>query len=189
MIWGPLEPYILYVKIAAAALVVALVFGAGWTVRGWRCDAAQTDLMRDQAEQRDEAIRDWKATAEAEKKRADAKRGDYYRSKAELEARLSGLEEELKNARLAPTPPPGQELDPDLPFSREFVRLWNDAIHAANGSPADPKAGPGVSGTDTSAARVTREDVLNNVKRIAGIYAGCKLKHDKIIEFEQGETK
>lgn len=36
-----LNPYLGAAKVAAAVLAVALIFGAGWKVKGWRDDAAQ----------------------------------------------------------------------------------------------------------------------------------------------------
>ena len=184
---GWAAPYMLYIKLAAAAAVIAGSGYAGWKVRDWQCDAALTGALENQIAQTDERIKDYKRELAVQERFKDEQRSDYHTRKAALEKRLAALEEDLKNATLTPQPSPDRALDPDRPFSREFVRLWNDAIRAANGASADPEARPGVPRADTSTAGVTREDVIAEVKKIAGIYAGCKLKHDKIIEHEKAK--
>jgi len=44
------NPFFLY----SAAGLALLAFGAGWTVRDWRCDAAKADVLEQTAEQTQE---------------------------------------------------------------------------------------------------------------------------------------
>lgn len=181
----PLTPYILWVKIAAVLLVLALAAGTGWKTRGWQCDAALKDAVQQELNDTHKLIGDYKKELVKQETFKDAQRADYQKQRNGLEARNRQLEEEIRNANLnTVTPRAGESLSADEPFNREFLREWNAAISGANAGGA-AEAGPGLLGTDTTAARITREDVLQNHRVITNLYADCKVKQGKVIEHDQ----
>jgi hypothetical protein len=186
MIWGPLEPYVLYIKIAAVAVVLAGAATLGWTARGWKCDAALTQSMRAAAEATQEDIDEYKRNSAINESFNAKQRADYMKERATLRAKNTALEEEIKNAPLNTIAPrDGESLSSDEPFNREFLRLWNEPIRTANKTLRDPQDGPGVLGGDTTAARVTREDVLQDHRKIVELFSDCKVKQDYVLEFDK----
>jgi hypothetical protein len=185
-----LNPYMLWIKVGIVAAVVAGSFTAGWTVQGWRCDAKESARLVAEGEAVGVEIKDYKA----ERDQLDAKNrrltSTYQRERANWEVERDMLQEEIKNAPLNTITP--REGDTDVaagePFNREFVRLWNKPIKAVNDGPQGGAA-PGLPAlaADTSAARVTREDVLNNHAKIVERHAQCKAQLDGLIAFFQKE--
>jgi hypothetical protein len=157
-----LNPYMMYIKIAAVAIVLAAAVGSGWTVRGWKENAARTAEKQAVVEQYQKGIADYKVNLEAAEKRAS----DYlnaWNAQAKRDAAANAkLREEIRNANLnTVTARPGEAARADEPFNREFVRLYNAPIRVLNGT-GGGEATPGApAGGDTTAARVDREDLLN----------------------------
>lgn len=78
-----------WVRLAAVAAVLAAAFGGGWTVRGWRADAAE--LARQQAEAKDAHRRAEIALRSAQQfeEVRDAIQRDLLASRARLAAALA----------------------------------------------------------------------------------------------------
>lgn len=183
---NPLTPYMLWIKLAVIAVILAVTFGAGWTSRGWKCDAALKDAAEAALTAQAAAINDYKVELKKQETFKDQQRKAYIADKARLENRNRQLEEDIRNAPLnTVTARESESLNPDEPFNREYLRLWNNVVDFGNGLTGDPEARSDVSGADTSAARLTREDVLNHFKRVASLFRDCKMKQDKAIEFDR----
>jgi hypothetical protein len=185
-----LNPYMLWIKIGVAAAVVAGSFTAGWTVQGWRCEAKDAVRLVAEGEAVGYEIKDYKAERDALDKKNAQLRGTYQKDRAAWEVERAALQEEIANAPLNTiTPREGDTaVAADEPFNREFVRLWNKPIKAVNDGPQGGAA-PGLPAVaaDTSAARVTREDVLNNHTTIVERYGQCKAQLNGLIAFFQKE--
>lgn len=120
-----LAPYKLLLQIAAAVLIVAIGFGAGWLIKGWQADAEIADLKSGYAKERETqataALTSLKADADAITKAA----GEYAAIVSPLAPRIAALTKELRNAKPLPV---GCAPTPDR------VRNLDAAIDAANQS-------------------------------------------------------
>lgn len=94
----------LAVQVAAGAALLALSFGAGWVVNGWRLHADVADLKATRAgevaDQYKAAAEDLKAAAEVVKESAIGNRTDA----AAIGAKLASIDQRIKNAPPAPLP-------------------------------------------------------------------------------------
>lgn len=185
-----LNPYMLYIKLALVAAVLASAGYGGWHLRGWKDDAARKAESDARVVELQGQIDDFVATQSNRKILADAQREGYTKQITTLAAKNRQLEEDLKNANLnTVTPAPGAASVPaDLPFNHEFVLRWNQPLRdlVEAGVMSDP--GLDLPPADTTVARVTREDLLRNHKQVVGLYGDCKVKQNKILEFYQTKT-
>ncbi len=118
-----IERFLPMIQIVGIAIVGAIVFGTGWTVRGWKADAAINAMRAEHAEK--ETDRAQKALTNIEQAietiNAAAKR--YGTVQSTLSAEIADLKKELQNE--APLPV-------DCVPSAGRVRGLNAAIDAAN---------------------------------------------------------
>lgn len=185
MIWGPLEPYVLYIKIAAVAIVLSGATYLGWTARGWKCDAALTATAVQAVKDVEEEVGDFKRKAALEEGFRNGQRDRFTAENGTLKQRNAALEEEIKNANLNNvTPRAGESLRDDEPFNVAFLREWNAPILALSSVGGGPQDGFELLGADTRAVRATREDVLQHHRKIVGLYGDCKVKQNYVIEFD-----
>jgi len=180
-----LNPYMLYAKLAAVALIAVALFSGGWIVRGWKEDAERVAEKEAVVAEYDKRITEYKDELAASEKRA----GDYLaRWSAQArkdEAANAKLREEIRNANLnTVTPRPGESARTDQPFNREFVRLYNVPIRTVNGTgggEANPGSPPG---GDTTAARVDRKDLLSVHEHNIGKCLVWKRQLDDILKWD-----
>jgi hypothetical protein len=122
---SPLAPYLSAMRIAAVVVAVAVVFGAGWTVNGWRWEAAVNEQKAAASQllaDRTAEVRALESARAADKARADA---------AALEKRKEIEDAHDRNVAL------GRSLDGALECLRVGGR-WADgrcAVRAAGVSP------------------------------------------------------
>jgi len=110
-----------------AAAAIGLLW-AGFTAGGWRCAAQQVAVIEGI---KSELAR--QATEFAEQQAIDARAAqDLSVNLAASRRSMAALQRELDNVDLGTG-------DCDRPFSNDFRRLWNDAIHPAGNGP--PEAG------------------------------------------------
>lgn len=180
------NPYTLYIKIAAAAIIIVGAFGGGWVVRGWKADSdviaereAVVALYKDK-------IEDYKKELKKSDKIADEFFARWNKDRADTAKRTAKLEEELRNANLNKVEPrAGETARDDEPFNRRFVWLWNVPIDIANGvggGEADTGAPPWA---DTTAARVDREDLLRSHTKLVETCGTFKKRLDEIMEWDR----
>lgn len=185
-IFAPLEPYLFWIKVGIVAVVVGGAAAGGWTVRGWRCDAAKTQEVQQMLVDADEDRKDYLSRSALEQAFRDNQRNRYTTEISGLRATNAGLEERIKNANLNQvTPRDGESLRADEPFNVAFLRAWNDPIIALHQIGGGPEAGVELLGADTRAVRVTREDVLQHHRKIVGLYGDCKVKQNYVIEWDR----
>lgn len=176
------------VKLAIAAILLAGAFVGGWKVESWRCDAAKEAAVTQALVTVNKDIDEYKAERDAKDRAKDVDRATYTKQRAGMQKHIDALEENIRNhahtydtVKQDPREPSGPA---EYPFNRDFLRDWNDALQPP-GSEAGGADRPGLLGTDTSAARVTREDVIRNHKRLAELYWDCKVKQDHVIDWDQ----
>lgn len=115
---------------AAAGLTLAIGFGAGWTVQGWRCDAAKTEAL-------ERAQRRFNEQLAKQQDEAEKYEHDREASRAESRDRQERIREIYRTVEV-----PGECAAPDA------VRgLLDDAVRRANARAAgeSPPAVPGPS--------------------------------------------
>lgn len=180
------NPYTLYIKIAAAVIIVVGAFGGGWVVRGWKADSDVIAERENVIAQYEVKITDYKK----ELKKSDAIANEFFarwnKDRADTAKRITQLEEEIRNANLNEVKPrEGEAANPDEPFNRNFVWLWNVPIDIANGvdgAKADAVAPPWA---DTTAARVSREDLLKNHTKLVDTCGAFKKRLDEIMKWDE----
>lgn len=145
-------------KLIAGAVAIAAVFGAGWTVNGWRYEAeyreAELAIFDEIAERRADLLAEFEDLRGADELARSLMATDL----ATLRARNDDMQDQLEAVSLAKTEPEVviqwrdrvvSEEDDEIcgkpllanPFGAEFVRLFNES--------ADQRGGP-VPGTDTT---------------------------------------
>jgi len=123
MIAAVLAPYKLQLAVVAGAAAVALAFGSGWTVNGWRLGAEVANLRAQHAQ-----VQAAQATATVSTLQADAAAiheaaTEYAGIQSTLAPKIAALTKELRNAPRLPV-----DCRPD----DVRVRNLDAAIDAAN---------------------------------------------------------
>lgn len=106
-------------RIGAAALALVLSFGAGWTVRAWKCDSAIAKIER-------------KLEAEAAKQRAraDAAAASYEVERSALSTQSTSSQAKVREIYRDVQVPADCAPNPDA------LRLLDDAISGDTGEPS-----------------------------------------------------
>ena len=181
-----LNPYTLYIKIAAVAIVVASAFGGGWVVRGWKADSDLALVREAVIASYETRIKDYKAELKESDKVANEFFNRWNKTRADSAKRITKLEEEIRNANLNEVKPrEGERANPDEPFNREFVRLWNVPIATANGLKGGEADTGAPAWSDTTAARVDRKDLLDNHTKLIDTCGAFKQRLDEIMRWDR----
>ena len=94
----PLTPYIFWIKVAGVALVVAVIFGTGYKVRGWQDAGTVADLKLAKANQiaidSQASLADMVAAGKQIKDAADA----YTSMQDKLTPKIDQIRKDFKNA-------------------------------------------------------------------------------------------
>lgn len=134
----------LYILAGAAAVSVAVGFGSGWKVQGWRKDAAITDMVEAANElraEREEILEHLATVTEARElaaAEAAAEREDLTRAVAAARGRevIRYVEKE------AADPPPAEcGLDPDWVHIHDRAALNTNRLPEAEGAATGPDEG------------------------------------------------
>jgi len=118
-----LAPYKLQLAVGAGVVAVALAFGAGWAVNGWRLDADLANLRAEHAQAQAAQATATVSTLQADAAAIHQAATEYAGIQSTLAPKLTALTKELRNAKPLPA-----DCHPD-PVR---VRNLDAAIDAAN---------------------------------------------------------
>jgi len=192
------------VQTVKAILVVAAVGGAfagGWYEKDIRDRAAAEKAAVKYAADLAKAQHDYEDRLAALDHESRSVAEAHQEAVASLNDRITKLQQEARHVRLDPSAParscasesPGGTASDsggstDYPVTREFVRLFNGAVDAANGAPSVP-AGPtdpaGAPEEAGRAAAVTREDILDAHAEAMKICGEWRDQLNRIIEWNK----
>lgn len=136
-------------RLALGAALLAFAAGAGWTVRGWRADAAVAELQRQYAE----------AVAAADRRALEAERA-YRAKEAAWTAKLEEIDRGL------------QALSADLARDAAGARAAAVGVRDAAGRAAAACASAGAAAAGVGASATTAGRVLADVLGLADEIAG-----------------
>lgn len=172
------------VRLIAMAVAVAMAFFSGWTVRGWRADAAASKVeVAASGEKLERAADTTQAIARADTKGREVVVRYVTRTRY-VAAASAQVKEEIRDAeRLADTA--------DLPrsdLSGEWLRLYNAALApgGGDGAPAGGTAGSpggaGVAPAQAESGTVDQWDVLSNHAENAVRWQQCRVQLNALID-------
>lgn len=180
------NPYMLYIKLAVAAAVIVGAFGGGWIVRGWKADSDIVAEREATVALYEDKIEDYKKELKESNRLADEFFARWNKDRADTAKRTAKLEEELRNAKLNEVKPrEGEAVNPDEPFNRRFVWLWNVPIDIANGVGGGEADTGAPAWADTTAARLDREDLLRSHAKLVDTCGTFKKRLDEIMEWDR----
>lgn len=180
------NPYTLYIKIAAAIIVIVGAFSGGWIVRGWKADSDVIAEREATVALYEVKIEDYKKELKKSDRIADEFFARWNKDRADTAKRTAKLEEELRNAKLNEVKPrEGEAVNPDEPFNRRFVWLWNVPIDIANGVGGGEADTGAPAWADTTAARLDREDLLRSHGKLVDTCGAFKKRLDEIMKWDE----
>ena len=165
--WNPLSliptQYQLAAKIVMLLVTLAVVFSAGWTVRGWKAADDENEILSQQMEAMQAYERISREFVIAFNEKRTTVRTVYRTITKEVENVTTGR----------------------LCFDPSAVRLWNRAL---DGVSADPSGVTETSsGADTSGA--SDKEVLGNAIANFEQYEDCRAQLNAIIDWSEGKRQ
>lgn len=135
---APLQPYLLWIKLAAIAAVLGVAFYAGWQLNGWRWAAKEAAALKATqeaiAKDRDQYLLD-RARWEAESLATSTQIESLERDKDTLLATLNGL----KLTRTIKVEPNAQGECESGVLDDAFRLRWNTTVETAAARSADDR--------------------------------------------------
>ena len=130
-----IDPYLVWVKVAVALLLFALVFGSGWKVCDWRWESKENRELKELQDKMADAQREW----DAERKRWELASEITANSLANLESQKDALMATLSGLKLTKTVvvKPDAQGNCVAPVLDDAFRVrWNAVVQQASSYPA-----------------------------------------------------
>lgn len=130
-----LQPYMLWIKLAVAAMLLGAAFYGGWSVNGWRWEAKEASALKELQKQADKDRQDYlldRAKWEAKSLTTAAQIESLERDKDTLLATLNGL----KLTRTIKVEPNAQGECESGVLDDAFRLRWNATVETAAASAA-----------------------------------------------------
>lgn len=177
-------PSLTIAKLLAGLALLVAVFGAGWTVNGWRWQdkyTARENVLLAQAN-----AAQVKYAADIKKTADDAEEAvaNHEEAEGKLNSQITALKEKLANAKFTRPSVAGQA-DCTYPFSVSLPAAINELQRTAEGTdvPASGTDAPSPAGTTDAAAATSAVDggtLVKHYAEVMRIYGQCKAQLDAI---------